>query len=84
MNSKNPKDARRGLIDALVSVFLHSSWPPADLIISALEADVGKRVAKRVRKRLAGSRYLERIGKDARRLDDELRRRVLACIPDSA
>ena len=84
MSSKDPKDARRGLIDALVSVFLHSSWPPADLIIAALEADVGKQVAKRVRKRLSGSRYLERIGKDTRRLDDELRRRVLVCLPDTA
>ena len=29
---KKPKDARRELIDALVHVFLQSSWPPADLI----------------------------------------------------
>ena len=81
---KKPKDARRELIDALVRVFLYSSWPPADLMIAALEADVGERVVKRVHKRFAGSRYLERIGKDAQRLDDELRRRVLACLPDTA
>ena len=84
LRCKKPKEALRELIDDLVSVFLHSSWPPADLILAALEADVGERVVKRVRKRLSGSRYLEKIGKDARRLDDELRRRVLACLSDSA
>ena len=81
---KKPKDARRDLIDALVRVFLQSSWPPADLMIAALEADVGEQVVKRVRKRFSGTRYFERIGKDAQRLDDELRRRVFACLPDTA
>ena len=50
---KKPKEARRELIDALVSVFLNSSWPPADLMIAAIEAGVGERVVKRVRKRLS-------------------------------
>ena len=81
---KKPKDVRRELIDDLVSAYLRSSWPPADLIIAALEADVGKQVVRRVCKRYAGSRYLERIGKDAQRLDDELRRRILACLPNTA
>ena len=81
---KKLTDARRELIDALVRVFLYSSWPPADLMIAALEVDVGERVVKNIRKRFSGARYLERIGKDARRLDDELRRRILACLPDTA
>ena len=81
---KKPKDGRRELIDALVSVFLRSSWPPADLIVTALEAGIGERVVKRVRRQFLGTRYLERIGKDAGRLDDELRRRVLACVADTA
>ena len=84
LSSKKPKDARRELIDDLVSAYLRSSWPPADLIITALKADAAARVVKHVRKRFSGARYLERIGKDAQRLDDELRRRILACLPDSA
>ena len=84
LSRKKSKDARRELIDALVRVFLRSSWPPADLVIAALEADVGEQVVKRVSKQFSGSRYLQRIGKDARRLDDDLRRRVLACLPDTA
>ena len=84
LRRKKLKDARRELIDALVRVFLYSSWPPADLMIAALEADVGEQVVKRVRKRFSGSRYLEGIGEDAQRLDDELRRRVFACLPDTA
>ena len=82
MNAKDPKDARHRLIDALVSAFFHSSWPPADLLIAALEADVAKRVVKRVRKRFSGSRYLESIVEDVKRLDDESRHRVLACLSD--
>ena len=81
---KKPKDVRRELIDVLVGVFLRSSWPPADLIVTALKAGIGKRVVKRVRKQHFGARYLERIGKDAGRLDEELRRRVLACVADTA
>ncbi|MDE0396155.1 MAG: hypothetical protein OYK82_15425 [Gammaproteobacteria bacterium] len=83
VSAKKPKDGRRKLIDALVSAFLRSSWPPADLVVTALEAGIGKRVVKRVRRRLLGARYVDRIRKDARRLDDDLRRRVLACVEDT-
>ena len=79
-----PNEARRELIDALVGAFLHSSWPPADLIVAATKAGVGQHVVKSVRKRFLGYRYLEKISKDARRLDDELCHRVLACLPDTA
>ena len=81
---KKPKDVRRELMDALVTAFLLSSWPPADLIVTALDAGIGERVVKRVRRRFLGTRYLESIGKDAERLDDELRGRVLACVGDAA
>ena len=83
VSAKKPKDGRRKLIDALVSAFFRSSWPPADLVVTALEAGIGKRVVKRVRRQFLGARYLDRIGKDAQRLDDELRRRVLACVEDT-
>lgn len=79
---KKLKDAQRELIDTLVDAFLHSTWPPADLIIAALEADAGSRVVKRLRRRFSGSRYLQSIRKDGRRLDDESRHRVLACLSD--
>ena len=84
LNRRKPKDARRELIDDLVSAFFHSSWPPADLIIAALKANIAKRVVKHVRKRFSGTRYIEGIAKDTNRLDDELRRRVLTCLPDTA
>ena len=84
LGRKKPKDARRELIDDLVGAFLRSSWPPADLIIAALKANIAKQVVKHVRKRFSGTRYLERIAKDTKRLDDELRHRVLACLPDTA
>ena len=84
VNAQKPKDGRRKLIDALVNAFLRSSWPPADLVVTALEAGIGERVVKRVRRRLLGARYLDRIRRDARRLDDDLRRRVLACVEDTA
>lgn len=81
---RKPKDVRRELIDALVTAFVASSWPPADLIVTALDAGIGERVVKRVRRQFFGTWYLERIGNDAERLDDELRGRVLACVADAA
>ena len=84
LSKKKPKDARRELIDDLVDAFLRSSWPPADLIVAALKANRAKQVVKHVRKRFSGTRYLESVAKDAKRLDDELRHRVLACLPDTA
>lgn len=83
LRRKKPKDARRELIDTLVSTFLNSSWPAADLMIAAIEADVGEQVVNSIGKRFFGSLYLEKIGKDAKRLDDELCGRVLACLPDT-
>ena len=84
LSRKKPKDARRELIDDLVDAFLRSSWPPADLIVAALKANSAKQVVKHVHKRFSGTRYLESIAKDTKRLDDELGRRVLACLPDTA
>ena len=81
---KKRKDIRLRLIDALVGGFLKSSWPPADLIVAVLEADIGERVVKRVRKKLRDTRYIEKISEDARRLDDEMRRRVLDCVAGEA
>ena len=78
--SKKTKVTRRELIDAMVDAFVLSSWPPVDLMLAALEADVGERVVKRLRRRFSGRRYLERIANDANRLDDEIRGRVLACV----
>ena len=80
---RKPKEGRRETIDAMVRAFFHSAWPPADLMVAALAADVGEQVVKRVRKRYLGERFLEKIVKDAARLDDEQRRRILASIADS-
>ena len=80
---KKPKEGRRETIDAMVRAFFHSAWPPADLMVAALAADVGEQVVERVRKRYLGERFLEKIVKDAARLDDELRRQILACIADT-
>ena len=76
------KYGQRRLVSVLVRAFLRSSWPPADLIVAALEADVADRVVKRLDTQILGTQYLERIAKDAGRLEDKLGRRVLACIAD--
>ena len=82
-SGKRPKDGRRQLIDTLVSAFLRSSWPPADLIVTALDANIEEPVMKRIRRERTGARYIDRIAEDAERLDKELRRRVLTCIEDT-
>ena len=81
---KQPKEGRRELMYALIGAFLRSSWPPADLVIAAMDAGIGSRVVKRVRKRPLGAKYLDRIWKDTERLDEKLRRRVRRCLSDSS
>ena len=76
--SKKTKVARGELIDAMVDAFVVSSWPPVDLMLAAMEADVGERVVKRLRRRFSGRRYLERVAKDADRLEEKVRQRVLS------
>ena len=81
---KKPKDGRGDIIDALVGSFLRSSWPPADLVLAAMGAGIETKVVKRVRRRLFGRRYIERVHRDAGRLEADLRHRVRACLADSA
>ena len=81
--SKKPKKIRRELVDALVRAFMRSSWPPADLFVAAMNAGVEDKVAKRVRTRFRGRRYLESISKDAHRLEKEQQRRILKCVTGS-
>ena len=79
---KKPKEGRGDLIDALVSAFLRSSWPPADLMVAAIGARIESRVVKRVLRRLLGRRYVESMHSDAGRLEEELRRRVRGCLDE--
>ena len=79
---KKPKEGRGELIDAMVGAFLRSSWPPANLVLAAMGAGIESRVVKRVRRRLLGRRYIERVHRDAGRLEEELRRRVRACLAE--
>ena len=79
---KRPKEGRGELIDALVDAFLRSSWPPADLMLAAMGAGIENRVVKRLRRRLFDRAYLERVHRDAGRLEEELRRRVRSCVAE--
>ncbi len=77
---KKPKEGRQEMIDALVGAYMRSSWPPADLMLAALRAGIEDRVVKRVRERLSGGAYLEKVNRDARRLDQDLSHRVRNCV----
>jgi hypothetical protein len=60
---------RRGLVDA----FMHSEWPPADLLVAAHAANVAYEVIDLVSSRYGGSDYQKGILKDLKRLPEDLR-----------
>jgi len=70
------KSARRDLVRA----FMHSSWPPADLAITAWHTRELNRIFRRVLKERGGSRYLGEVEEGVTRLDDAIRAPVLKAI----
>jgi len=60
---------RRGLVDA----FMHSEWPPADLLVAANGANVAHEVIDLVSSRYGGKEYQMAILKDLKRLPEDLR-----------
>lgn len=73
-------DSRKRAINELVRAFMNSKWPPADLIIAALESGVERKVIRQVRERPRGRRYIDEIRSDAQRLRKGTRTRVLKCL----
>lgn len=59
------KTARRELVDS----FLDSSWPPANLIMAALDAGIDQKILRRVSRSRGGASYIKSIWKDAGRLE---------------
>lgn len=66
------KSARR----ALVYAFMHSNWPPAQLVLTGLEAGVEQKLLKDVSRDYRGDDYLRAIAHDADGLPKEQRQRV--------
>jgi hypothetical protein len=67
------KSARR----ALVHAFMHSDWPPAQLVLAGLDAGVEQKLLKLVAREYRGEAYLRAIGRDADALPARTRGRVL-------
>jgi len=62
------KTARRELVDAFIS----SSWPPANLILTAMDAQIDQKVLRRVSRNRGGEHYIDNILADASRLQPRL------------
>lgn len=58
------KSARRILVDA----YVRSKWPPADLVLIAIEAGIAKKVVGRLSRNYQGRAYISAIERDAKRL----------------
>jgi hypothetical protein len=58
------KTVRRELVDS----FLDSTWPPANLILAALDADIDQKILRRVSRSRGGASYIEDVWRDAGRL----------------
>ena len=74
---------RRELPARLVDAFMKSSWPPADLLVAAIQAGVEKKVVRRIRRKSSDGLYLADIRHDADRLDETLRGQILKYLSDS-
>ncbi len=66
------KSARRLLVEA----FMKSNWPAADLIVTALEADIADKVVGRISRGYRAEAYVSMITNDAERLEPRLRKAV--------
>ena len=73
-------NSRKRAIIELVRAFMNSSWPPADLIVTALQAGVAKKVVRQVREQARGMRYIEDVRDDANRLRKGTDTRVMKCL----
>ncbi|PZO52405.1 MAG: hypothetical protein DCF16_09470 [Alphaproteobacteria bacterium] len=70
------KSARRLLVDA----FTDSKWPPADLILTAIEADITEKVVGLISRGYRAEAYVTQITNDAERLEPRLRKAVLKAL----
>lgn len=77
------KFAQRKLERLLIEAFLSSSWPPADLLLTAMAAGVGKRIVDMLQRSKKGKRYIRAIQSDSRRLQQRVRKQVKHACKDS-
>ena len=79
VNWDNCSVARKDLVRA----FITSNWPPVDLAITAFRARELSKILKRLLKEPDGPRYLAKVEKGARRLDEEIRKPILKAIKEA-
>ncbi len=74
------EDKRKRAIEQLVRAFMNSTWPAADLMVTALKAGVEQKVVRQIREQDRGMRYIDDIRHDTHRLRKSTRSRVLKCL----
>lgn len=70
------KSARHDLAD----VFLSSSWPPSDLLLTAIDAGIEHHVLKRLSRSSRGNDYIHAIQNDIGRLSDRDQSKIYASL----
>jgi hypothetical protein len=73
-------DRARVLRHELVDAYLYSSWPPADLLLTSLAADIQRETLRRLAATQRGRDYLEAIDRDSHRLDPAQFGRIQDCL----
>ncbi len=76
-SSKRSKSRLRELLARLVDAYMKSSWPPADLLLIAMQVGVEEKVLKRIRRKPSGTAYLANIRRDVNRFEETLRGQML-------
>ena len=70
------KSTRYDLVRDLVDAFLTSLWPPADLLLTAIEAGIEKKVVNNLRRKYKGNQYIKAIELDSERLKKTARKKI--------
>ena len=70
------KTTHHKLIRDLVDAFLLSSWSPADLMLTAIDAGIEEKVIKLLRRKYKGDQYIAAIELDSQRLKKAVRKRI--------
>jgi hypothetical protein len=64
----------------LTDVFLGSSWPPSDLLLTGIDAGIEQNVLKRLSRNSRGNDYIRAIQRDIGKLSDRDRSKIHASL----
>lgn len=75
-------DRRKSARSALVDAYMQSTWPPSDLILAAIGADIADKIVGRIERSYKAQSFVGAIIEDAARLKPKEKKAVLRALED--